>query len=867
MKSSPGLTVSKKRASGMPALLFFGLLLCSLAALAMALPHGARAGMPTGSLAQPSDPGAPTKKVQRPPQSAQRAASGKALPYESAPQARPRLPARTGGPDAFGYVFADDRDPGGPSYNYQPASNRIADAAWKATPYAGTPLDDGVITTTLPFAFSFYGSNYTSMHISTNGNVHFGPPNNYFTNAQSGRCIPSNSQYVPQAMIAPLWFDFVVPDSSQTGGVYTDVVGTSPNRTFIVEWRDVYEYASPADNATLELLLSEDGTIVFQYQTLNGSDTTGAQGQVGIQNADGSIGLPYSCYQDALTEQRAIRYEVPQAAFFTPPTAQQGGAPGALITYNELLANQTGIDNSFTITPSGNRWATSVSPANTGIVPRGSSVGVTVRVQIPPGTPIGAMDGVTITASASLPVPGAYTATAVLTTSVSTNGVDFAPARQTRSGNYGSPVTYTVQLTNRSGQANSFVLGEEGNSWTTTIVPTQTGSIAANATTPVTVTVNIPQGATLGARDVVTVTATGQQPEPGQYFGVTVITTTAGIWQRQTSMPAPRSRAASVLFPSNNHIYVLGGEYNNGATDLPVEEYDPLANSWTGRANLQVGVSNVGAAAIGNIIYIPGGYSAAQGATQSVLQAYYPLENRAEIITTDPLPAPRFGSGVAAFNGKLYVIGGSDDSLTGTNSVYEYDPARQAGSRWRAKASMPTARLYLGAAVVDGTIYAIGGLPGDLTDLATVEAYNPATDSWSARHSMSLPRGGVAAVGVDSRQPGCGGFLYALGGGWTNYTASAERYNPATDSWQPISTMSVPRRSLFGAYSPITEALVALGGWTGDYQSIAETIQCNGDYTPPPPPTPGPSPSPSPTSNCTISFSDVPPSNTFYASI
>jgi hypothetical protein len=59
-------------------------------------------------------------------------------------------------------------------------------------------LDDGVVTTTLPFQFNYYGTNYTTLHIGTNGNVHFGPPNDYYPTA-SAQCLPSTDLRVPAA--------------------------------------------------------------------------------------------------------------------------------------------------------------------------------------------------------------------------------------------------------------------------------------------------------------------------------------------------------------------------------------------------------------------------------------------------------------------------------------------------------------------------------------------------------------------------------------------------------------------------------------------------------------------------------------------
>ena len=149
-------------------------------------------------------------------------------------------------------------------------------------------------------------------------------------------------------------------------------------------------------------------------------------------------------------------------------------------------------------------------------------------MSIPAGTPLGAYDTAILTATSDLPTPGAYTDTAVITTTASTLGVDFAPPTQTKAGSYGSPITYTADLINRSGQNNTFAVSLEGQDWAATITPTQTGQLAPDASTPVTVTVLVPSNATLAAKNVLTVTALGQLPVPGQFFGQTVLTATAG---------------------------------------------------------------------------------------------------------------------------------------------------------------------------------------------------------------------------------------------------------------------------------------------------------------------------------------------------
>jgi hypothetical protein len=127
---------------------------------------------------------------------------------------------------------------------------------------------------------------------------------------------------------------------------------------------------------------------------------------------------------------------------------------------------------------------------------------------------------------------------------------------------------------------------------------------------------------------------------------------------------------------------------------------------------------------------------------------------------------------------------------------------------------------------------------------------------------MSRGRAGLALVAANSNEPGCGGYMYALGGGWTNYTDTGERFDPATGflgSWNPLSNLTSARRSLAAAYSPSTYALVAFGGWSGQYTITSEAAQCSGLFLPP---------TPTPTATaCPMTFTDVYPSDYYYEAV
>src|ERR1051326_6071290 len=62
------------------------------------------------------------------------------------------------------------------------------------------------------------------------------------------------------------------------------------------------------------------------------------------------------------------------------------------------------------------------------------------------------------------------------------------------------------------------------------------------------------------------------------------------------------------------------------------------------------------------------------------------------------------------------------------------------GGTWAVKAPMPTARHDMATSPVNGVIYAIGGKDLADNDLGTVEAYDPASNTWTTKASMPMPR-------------------------------------------------------------------------------------------------------------------------------
>ncbi|MBA7600454.1 N-acetylneuraminate epimerase [subsurface metagenome] len=168
--------------------------------------------------------------------------------------------------------------------------------------------------------------------------------------------------------------------------------------------------------------------------------------------------------------------------------------------------------------------------------------------------------------------------------------------------------------------------------------------------------------------------------------------------------------------------------------------------------------------------------------------------------TKQALPVVRSAPGFAVVNDTVYVIGGSSGGGSLHNTNYVYDPATDL---WSTKAPMPTARSNLGCAVVGGKIYAIGGFVGGVqTDTNLVEVYDPASDSWSSKLPMPTSRYAFAIAVVANK-------IYVIGG-MLPVTAAVEEYDPLFDSWATKTAM--PTKRMGPACSVIRDTIYVFGG-------------------------------------------------------
>ena len=182
------------------------------------------------------------------------------------------------------------------------ASNWIAGST--LVPLTG---DDVSAAVSVPFPFSFYGTNYATANVSSNGHLSFTAASTAYSNV----AIPNAS--APNAAIYPQWDDLIVDG---TAAVYTSTLGSAPNRRFVIEWRNVVPYQSPTDRWDFEVVLYESGKVLLQYGNVDTPRQAGNSATVGIENAAGNDALQYSLNAEALSNGTAIEFSHPGAGPF-----------------------------------------------------------------------------------------------------------------------------------------------------------------------------------------------------------------------------------------------------------------------------------------------------------------------------------------------------------------------------------------------------------------------------------------------------------------------------------------------------------------------------------------------------------------------
>jgi N-acetylneuraminic acid mutarotase len=213
---------------------------------------------------------------------------------------------------------------------------------------------------------------------------------------------------------------------------------------------------------------------------------------------------------------------------------------------------------------------------------------------------------------------------------------------------------------------------------------------------------------------------------------------------------------------------------------MPVSTASAVENSWAELAPMHQARAGLGVVAVNGNIYAIGGFTcvdtprAHKCVSVGTNEEFDPATNN--WTTKASMRTPRAFFAIAAFQSKIYCIGGTTD-FSGFSTLNEvYDPVTDS---WETKAPTPTARVGMQANVINGKIYLTGGMDSTHVLSNVTEVYDPADNTWTTRAPMPYATGEASAV-IDNK-------IYSFGTdyNYSNYgTFSVTQiYNPETNTW------------------------------------------------------------------------------------
>ncbi len=213
---------------------------------------------------------------------------------------------------------------------------------------SGTLDDGGWSTLPIGFTYNYFGNNYTTVNLGTNGVLQFGAYNATDLGDYTYVGLPNATE--PANIIAAMASDM---DLRTKGTIKYWTEGISPTRVFIVNWDSMGGYSGTNGYHTMQLKLYETTGIVEVHVALA---TKPSAKTIGLQDLSRTIGATppgRNAFSTTITTPEAWRFSPPAAYTYawTPGTyldntaiqipTVSASAPAASYTYNVAVTNPT----------------------------------------------------------------------------------------------------------------------------------------------------------------------------------------------------------------------------------------------------------------------------------------------------------------------------------------------------------------------------------------------------------------------------------------------------------------------------------------------------------------------------------------------
>jgi hypothetical protein len=275
-----------------------------------------------------------------------------------------------------------------------------------------------------------------------------------------------------------------------------------------------------------------------------------------------------------------------------------------------------------------------------------------------------------------------------------------------------------------------------------------------------------------------------------------------GTWRATATMPDLRTNNVIVGLRDGRVLVANGDDYTFG-TPTSAWLFDPTTETWSATGSpLATRRIAIGALLNDGRVLVVG---EPPGPGFPFAEVYDPATGTWS--ATRPMVSPRNPhTATTLVDGRVLVVG---DEL---HRPELYDPV---SNTWSAAASLQTPRArHRAARLADGRVLVAGGFADRFSPdaLTSVEIYDPATNTWTRAADLNVARtfGHSATTLADGRVLVAGGGDERLPTG-EQYLASAELYNPATNSWTATGSMTVERLRHFAVLLNNGKVLAAGG--------------------------------------------------------
>jgi N-acetylneuraminic acid mutarotase len=258
---------------------------------------------------------------------------------------------------------------------------------------------------------------------------------------------------------------------------------------------------------------------------------------------------------------------------------------------------------------------------------------------------------------------------------------------------------------------------------------------------------------------------------------------TIGSWTTTATFSSTRSGLATAVY--NGYLYIMGG--NNGTTYYGDVQYAPInangtVGTWQATTSFAAtGRSQMRTVAYNGYLYVTGGVVNTGVAQSDVL--YAPINTNGTVgtwATTSSFTTARFGHGLVAYNGYLYIQGGLINGTYYSDVQFAAINGDGTLGDWTATQALLAKRGYHSAVAYNGYLYAIGG--SDTGYFNTVEYAQMYVPSRKAQYTKMIDIGQVGTLdtisfsGIYNNNPEIVSFKAAGSDG-------------VFSSWQPVSVL------------------------------------------------------------------------------